>query len=1047
MILANVSIRRPVFATMMVTALLVLGITSYFALSVDLFPDIDFPFVVVTVDYPGADAETIEIDVTKKIEDAVNTIAGVNHVQSTAFEGFSLTVIEFTLETKGVDAAAEVRDRVATIRDFLPDDIEEPVIQRYDPTSEPIISLAISGPQSTRDLTEFVDDVIRPTLETIEGVGAATLVGGTEREIQIRVKPEALKAFDLTPVMVATKLRAANVEIPAGRMGDGNREWIVRTMGRFTSLQQIRDVVILTPQGRLVRLEEIAKVVDTEVEPLSASRLNGHPAIGLEVRRQSGANTVQVADDVRLQLEKIKEQLPPGMEITVASDNSRFIRDAVHEVITNIIWGGSLAVLVIFLFLANVRTTIISGLAIPISIIATFTLMRSLGFSINMMTLLGLSLAVGLLIDDAIVVIENIYRHMEMGKPAMQAARDATSEIGLAVSATAFSIIVVFLPVAFMSGIVGRFFYAFGMTVAFAIAVSLFIAFTLTPMLSSRFLKPQLEVAKTKVYKRMQGVGNLFRHIQQNWYQPSLRWCLEHRFLTVFFATLAFVSSLALAPFIGSEFLPQTDEGMFYVSFEGQAGDKLETTIERIKPVEQMIMARPEVVSVMTTIGSGTDPVNAGMLTVNLVDQAEREIGADSLVKLFRNELKKVPGYFFIVSLEPAHGGGRPVEISIRGQDLHQLEVYGEELMRRTRPIPGLVDVESSVEAGKPELKIHLDRDLAADLGVSTYDVAAVLRQYIDGDIVSKFKEGDKEYDIRLQIAEDYRQDPRSIGMLPIPSMKDVEGRDRYVVPLEQIASIERSAGPSEIKRFDRIREVRISGGIADRPAGDVRADIMAVADSIDILPGYSMTAIGEAEYMAESFQNISVALVLAIIFIYLVLSSQYNSFVDPLAIMMSQPLAIVGAMVSLFLFGSAFSIMSLIGIVLLMGLVTKNAILLVDFARQRRSQGMERNAAILEAGPIRFRPIMMTALSTIFGVLPLALGIGPGAEFRAPIARAVIGGMASSTLLTLLVIPVTYTYLDDLAHGRFRVILSDVPLVGWLINKIFPKREIPSTV
>lgn len=423
MILANISIRRPVFATMMIVALLVLGVTSYFALSVDLFPEVDFPIVIVSVIYPGASAEAVELDVSKKVEDAVNTISGVKHIESTAQEGYSLTVIQFTLETEGIDAAAEVRDRVSSIRGDLPDDIDPPVIQRYDPESEPIISLSISGSQSMRDLTTYVDDKIRARLESISGVGAATIVGGAEREIQIRLDPEALKAFDLSPSMIARKIKAANVEIPAGRMGDGSREWILRTMGRFTTVQQIRDLVVLTPQGRLVRIDEIAEVIDTEIEATSVSRLNGQPAVGLNIRRQSGANTVRVATEIKELLTEIEKELPPGMNIIIAKDNSTFIEDSIGEVLTNIVWGGSLAIIVIFLFLANIRTTIISGLTIPISIIATFTLMRLLGFTINMMTLLGLSLAVGLLIDDAIVVIENIYRHMEMGKKAMEAAR------------------------------------------------------------------------------------------------------------------------------------------------------------------------------------------------------------------------------------------------------------------------------------------------------------------------------------------------------------------------------------------------------------------------------------------------------------------------------------------------------------------------------------------------------------------------------------------------------------------------------------------------
>ncbi len=1029
MILSDVSIRRPVFAAMMSVALIVLGVTSYFALSVDLFPNIDFPFVIVSVVYPGASAETVETDVSKKIEDACNTIAGVDNIQTTAYEGYSLTFIQFTLETNGLDAAADVRDKVASIRGNLPEDIDEPVVQRYNPEEQPILSLAISGSQAKRDLSDYVDKTIRPRLENISGVGAATLVGQAEREIQVRLDPERMSALDITPSLVAGKLRSANIEYPGGKVNEDGREFILRTMGRFTSVQQIRDLVVLTPHGRFVRLSEIAEVLDTEKQPTSASRLNGETSVGLDIRRQSGANTVKVAEGVKKELENIRADLPAGMSIAIVNDQSVFIRNAIDDVLVNIAYGGTLAVIVIFLFLANVRSTIISGLAIPTSIIATFTLMRLLGFTINFMTLLGLSLAVGLLIDDAIVVIENIYRHIEMGKKPMQAAREATNEIGLAVSATAFSIIVVFLPVAFMSGIVGQFFYSFGMTVAFAIAISLFVAFTLTPMLSSRFLKIG-DQTKKGFYKRIRGFGNFFAYVEREWYRPALRWCLAHRFATVGIATLAFLGSLFLGSFIGSEFIPQTDQSYVYVNFEGRAGNSLKKTIDQVKPVEKLIMGHPEVVSVLTTIGSGSNPVYKGLITVNLTDLNKREVSADSLSKLLRVELKTVPGLFYTVGLE-ADQHGAPISISVRGPDLNKIDTYANQLIDSIKHIPGAVDLQSSMEAGKPELRVNLNRDMISDLGVNVADVAQTLRTFIDGDVVSRYKDGEDEYDIRLQVEENYRNDPNSLGILSVPSAKEITGRDRFVVPLNHIADITPSSGPAEIRRYDRMREVRISGGVVDRSSGEVRSDIQLVMDSMNLPQGYNMTMVGEAEYMAESFRNIFLALALAIIFIYLVLSSQYNSFVDPLSIMMSQPLAIVGAMVSLLIFRSNFSVISMIGIVMLMGLVTKNAILLIDFAKQRRAQGMERNQALMEAGPIRFRPILMTALSTIFGVLPLALGFGSGAELRAPIARAVMGGMISSTFLTLLVIPVVYTYFDDLAHGNFRAIFGMKPKQG----------------
>ncbi len=1025
MILADISIRRPVFAVMMTGALLVLGVTSYFALSVDLFPKIDFPYVVVTVVYPGAGAETMELDVSKKIEDAVNTIAGVKHIQSTAQEGYSLTVIEFTLETNPLDASAEVRDRINTIRGDLPEDIEEPVVQRYNPESRPIMSLSISGRQSMRDLTDYVDDVIRPQLESISGVGAATIVGGAKREIQIRLNPERLKALDLTPVLVAAKLQMANVEIPGGKVVEGGREWVLRTMGRFTSVQQMRDLVILSPRGRMVRLSEVADVLDTEVEPTSASRLDGIPAVGLDIQRQSGANTVEVADGIHKEIAQIQAGLPAGMKVIIARDDSEFIRGSIEDVLINILWGGVLAILVILLFLANWRSTIISAVAIPTSIIATFTLMRMLDFTLNMITLMGVSLAVGLLIDDAIVVIENIYRHMEMGKKPIQAAHDATDEIGLAVTATTFAIIVVFLPVAFMSGIIGRFFYSFGMSVAFAVAVSLFVAFTLTPMMSSRFLKSQEEQMRTFLHRRLAWWDHGFRYIEQRWYRPALRWCLNHRFATVALATLAFIGSMMLIPIIGTEFMPQTDQNRFYVTFEGRPGDNLATTIAQIIPVEQVLKKRPEVTGVLTTIGGANEPVYSGNMVVQMVDRSERKLSAEAITKLVRQDLRLIPGYFFTVEMEESEGGGRPIELSIRGPELHQLELYTTNLSDRIRPIPGVADLKSSQEAGKPELRVNINRDQASDLGINVLDLAQTMRIFIDGDKVTRYKEGDKEYDVRLQIAEPFRHDPQYIGTLPVPSNKEITGRDRFVVPLNQVATIERSSGPSQITRYDRIREIRLSGSVVDRKSGDVRADVQAVVDSLSLPTGYSINAVGEAEIQAESFTNIFTALILGIIFIYLVLASQYNSFLDPLSIMVALPLAAIGAIISLMMFGSAFSIVSLIGIILLMGLVSKNGILLIDFTKQRREHGMERNAALEDAGPVRFRPIVMTSLATIFGALPLALGIGTGGEFRAPISRAVIGGMVSSTVLTLLVIPVVYTYLDDLSHGNFRAIFG----------------------
>lgn len=1019
MYISDVSVKRPVFTTMVTIALIVLGFVSYFQMNVDLFPDIDFPYVVVTTVYPGAAPEAVATDVTQKIEDAINPIAGVKHIQSRSSEGVSLIITEFTLETKSIEAAQEVREKISSIRAELPADIEEPVVQRYDPQSEPIITIVMGGDRPPKELTSLADKLVKQKLESIEGVGAVTIVGGSEREFQVLLDLDAMNARMLTFNDVAYAISSSNFELPGGHLNHGPSEILVRTMGRFEGVDDIKNVIIKNTEGKVIRLADVAAAVDTIAERRSLARFDREEAVTMEIRRQSGANTVEVADAIKERLREISQLFPADVTAKIAQDNAVFIEESLHDVQLTIIFASALAILAIFLFLANIPSTIITAIAIPTSIIATFTAMRFLGFTLNMMSLMALSLAVGLLIDDAIVVIENIYRHLDTGEPRIDAARSGTAEIGLAVMATTFSIVVVFLPVAFMSGIVGRFFYQFGLTIAVAVMVSLFVAFTLTPMLSSRFLhkeKPLKRESKNPITMILY-LWNYFFKRFGDVYGTVLAWTLKHRLITLTIAVGAFIFSLFLASFLGRGFLPISDRSELYVNFETMPGSSLERTSDIASQLENIIASHDDIVRYhLLTIGGELTPVNEGSIYIKLLDKNERDISAFDFVDLLREEFSSVPGISFGVATDPGHaGGGGLVEYSVRGPDFNRLKNLAASLEQILKSTPGAVDVENSEKEARPELQVVVDRDLAKDLGLDLASTADAVRNFVDGVRVSRLKEEDEEYDIRVRLAPEYRRSIENLNNIYIYSEKKIKGED-MLVPLRQVAQIHEEEAPTEIRRFDRQREIRVGSNAATGfTLGDINSAVDAKMGDLNIPVGFSITPVGESEIMAESFAQIGMALVLAVIFIYLLLASQFESFMDPFAMGMSLMMAPVGAILALLVFGTSISIMSLIGVVFLMGLVTKNAILLIDFIKQARRRGMERTEAILRAGAIRLRPIMMTSLSMIFAMMPLALGVGPGAEFRAPMAQAVIGGLTSSTLLTLIVVPIVYTLLDDI--------------------------------
>ncbi len=1017
--ISTTSIRQPVFTTMVISALIVFGLVSYRALGIDLFPRVDFPIVTVTAVLPGADPETVETDVTERIEEALNTIGGVKTLRSTSSEGVSIVVVEFELERDVEAAAQDVRDRIASIRRLLPEDLEDPVVEKLDPDASPILAIALAGDAPIRNLTTFARDVVKDRLERVAGVGSIEVVGGREREVRVWLSAARLAAYHLAVDDVTRALQMENLEVPGGRIETPAEELVVRTRGRIRTPADFGDIVVAQRPTGPVYLRDVATVEDGMEDERSLSRLNGERAVSLLVRRQSGTNAVAVARAVKAAMEEVRRELPPGYRMVLASDTSEYIEHSVAEVRFHLVVGGLFAVLVIFFFLRNVTSTLISAVAIPTSIIGTFMFLNMFGFSLNMMTLLALSLSVGMLIDDAIVVLENIFRHMEEGLPRREAAEFGTAEIGLAVMATTFSIAAVFIPVAFMRGMVGRFFYAFGVTVTAAVLISLFVSFTLTPMLCSRFLTiPERH-------------GRLFRAIEafldfiDRRYRGTLAWALRHRLAVVAIAVMVFAASLYLVRFVGVEFLPQADEAQFNVAIETPPGSSLQATDEVTRRVEAVVRRHPAVTDLFTTVGGGTQGrVNAASIVVKLTPRDQRPLSQQQVMAELRAQLAAVSDA--TVSVEPvprvSAAGFRAatLQVNLRGPKtapLDQLAALADRLLAEMQRTPGFVDLDTTYEGGKPQASVLIDRRRAAELGVSAAAIGSAVRLLVGGDTVTKFQEGGKQYDVRVRLLEADRHDPRQVEALSL------RGRGGAVVQLANVARVVRDTGPTQIDHLGRQRQITLLANLQGKVLGQAVEDVRAIAARVGLPPGYSIDFTGQAQIMAESFQNLIFALFLAVILIYMVLASQFGSFVHPFTIMLSLPMAVIGAIGGLLATGYTLSIFSMIGIILLMGLVTKNAILLVDYTNTLRERDrLPRNDALLRAGPVRLRPILMTTAAMIFGMLPIALGIGAaGSEQRAPMAVAVIGGLVTSTLLTLIVVPVVYTLLDDLTGLRVR--------------------------
>ena len=1029
----RVSLRNPVLATMVMLALVVLGAFSYQRLKVDQFPNIDFPVVVVTAEYPGASPEIVESEVTKKLEEGVNSIAGISSLYSRTYENYAVVVIEFQLHIDGRKAAEDVREKVASIRPLLREEVKEPRVLRFDPASRAIWSLAVlpdasrGKPLSPVELTNWADQVLKKRLENVRGVGSVTLVGGTRREINVYLNPAAMEAMGIATDQVVAAVRNENQDLPVGAVRSLAQDRVVQIAARMERPEDFGQIIVARKNGFPVRVGQVARVADGAQELDSLALYNGERTLLLTVQKSQDENTIQVVDGLAATLADMSAQLPPGLRLAPVADASRPIRVAVENVRRTLIEGALLTVLIVFLFLNSWRSTVITGLTLPIALIGTFLVMHAFGFTINMVTLMALSLCVGLLIDDAIVVRENIVRHVQMGKPPYQAAMEGTGEIGLAVLATTLSIVAVFLPIGFMGGIIGKFFHEFGVTIVAAVLISMFVSFTLDPMLSSIWHDPEIEAhgkrkANPGLYDRSIGrVTGWFHHATESLggvYQGILRWSLAHRPLTLVAAGAIFGLSLAMLPLLGTEFVPKADFSETTLNFNTPVGSSLEATEAKARQVEAILREAPEVDYTLTTINTANAQGKIyASVYVRLVDRKRRTRSVEEMSTVLRERLKQVPGITVThVGLLDAVAGYKQIEFSLLGPDLKELERLSRLVTERIRSVPGLVDLDSSIKPDKPVIAVEVRRNVASDLGLSVAQIAGALRTLVAGQTVGNWRAPDDQtYDVNVRMAPDARTTPQDLERIPFALGSHPDGSAR-IVRLNQVAQVRESTGPNQINRRELTREVAISGNAAGRSAGEISDEIRQRLEGVALPPGYSYKFSGSAKNMAESFDYAISALALAVIFIYMILASQFRSFLQPLALMTSLPLTLIGVVVSLLAFGSNLSIFSVIGIVMLMGLVTKNAILLVDFAIRMREQGMNRTEALLHAARVRLRPILMTTLAMIFGMVPLAFATSEGAELRAPMGQAVIGGVITSSLLTLVVVPVVYCYLDDLA-------------------------------
>jgi HAE1 family hydrophobic/amphiphilic exporter-1 len=1063
--LAEICIRRPVFATMIVLSLVVVGAAGFFKLGVDRFPSVDLPTVSVRVNLPGASPEEVESLVAQPIEEVVNTVDGISELRSVSGQGTAIVIATFKLDRNLESAAQDVRDRVNTLGRQLPEDVTPPIVQKFDNDSTPVLTLALSADRSLRELTELGDKIVRPQLERIGGVGEVQVVGGLERAINVWVDAERLRAYQISITQVRDALALQNADVPGGNVTTNKEELTLRTMGRFTDPRQFDDLVIANINGAPVKLRDIGHAEDGTKEQRSLSRLNGVPTVTLDIRRQSGANTVEVIKGLKEALPRVSAQLPEDVKVEVIRDQSRYIEAALHEIQKHLVLGSILASLVVLIFMRSWRSTLIAAVAIPCSVISTFGMMRALNFTLNSVTMLALVLMVGVVIDDAIVVLENIFRFIEEKKiEPKEAAREATKDIGLAVLATTLSLVVIFLPVSFMSSISGRFLYQFGITAAVAIMVSLLVSFTLTPMMSSRLIR----VSDAKGGHESPASRRGFYRFIDGAYTHMLAFAMRHRIAVAFLAIGVVATSVPLYRSVKQEFIPtNVDEAEFEVSVNAPEGTNLAVMNQVITAMEKDMLETPGVRLVLSSAGgSFLGGVNQGSAYVRIAPHEERTLSfgkfwtklkeghpldafkgnytqQDVMVEVRRRLQKYAPmriGVRNAQSFNFGTGGRQDIDFVLRGPDIVALAGYADELVDRSAKMGGIVDADTTLKLNKPELRVRIDRDRAADLGVNTSDIATSLRLMVGGEEqASRFRDEsiNEDYDVQLRLSEGDRNDANTISRLYVPSSRG------SLVRLDNLVKIGRDTSPSRIDRLDRERQVSVRASVAPGYALADRIEALRQAVRDMNLPvAYTTSVSGRARELEKTFTEFIWAFILSIIFMYMILASQFESTVHPLTILLSLPLSVPFALLSIWGTGDTLNLYSALGILVLFGVVKKNAILQIDHMNNLRAKGMERHEAIMQGNRDRLRPILMTTLALVAGMLPLALGTGPGAEERRSIAIVVIGGQTLSLLLTLIATPVVYSLLDDLrSTSRWRHLAeATTNITHGIVERLKPK-------
>lgn len=1042
--LAEVCVKRPVFATMLVMSLVVVGAFSFLSLGVDLFPKIDFPTITITVRNPGASPQEIETEVTEKIEEAVNSVSGIDELRSTSVEGVSRVFVQFILEKDVNVAAQEIENKVQTVIPNLPETAEQPTVQKLDSDAAPVLRISISAPTNLREVTETARKKIKERIESVSGVGQVTMIGAQERQINVWVDPDKMRSYNVTPAEVSAALRIQNMEFPSGRLDEGQTETAVRTLGKIRKPEQFDEVVVATRGTYQVKLKDLGYTEDGAEEVRSEARLNGKPAVTMIVSKQSGTNTVAVAHEIKARLKEIQTTLPQGYEMRIIGDNSIFIENSLNAIEEHLVVGSILAAIVVFLFLWSFRSTFIAALAIPTSIISTFALMYAMGYTLNSITMLSLTLMVGIVIDDAIVVLENIYRFVEeKGMNPFQAAIEGTREIGLAVLATTLSLMAVFVPIGFMQGIVGRFMSSFGLTASFAVGISLLVSFTLTPMLAARLIKRPKEKAREAVEGaegQIHGDGMLddnprkakgekghqdskhsswFRHID-NAYTFLLRFSMAHRWVIITLCVLVFAAIIPLFMFVGKNFLPVDDQSQFEVSVRTPEGSSLGATARALEEVAREIRQMEGVTDTLVTVGGGeAQVVNSGSIYVKLSDIKQRPKSQELMMADAREVMKKFPPEYRTAVQQVAAftGGGfrnANVQFIVSGPDLKLLEEYSSKILEKMKTIPDAVDVDSTLISGKPELQLTIDRARAADMGVKVGDVSQALNTLVAGQEATTFNEGTDQYEVVVRAINNFRTDVEGLKRMIVPSTKV------GWVTLDTLVKVSEGTGPSSVDRVNRQRQVTL---LANTKPGGSAANITSEIDNfvktLNLPPGYSTGYVGQSKEMGKALFYFLLAFALSFIFMYIVLAAQFESFIHPVTILLTLPLSIPFGIFSLLVAGQTVNIFSGLGLLLLFGVVKKNAILQIDHTNTLRTRGMSRYDAIIQANRDRLRPILMTTIALVAGMIPLVVSTGAGAGTNRSIGVLVVGGQSLCLLLTLLAVPVFYSIFDDLSQVR----------------------------